>query len=99
MEIKKGWCGMGIAAFAEPVERQKPFNRLEEMAMDGKYTLKPDVVAGILGIHPQRLREIAQDEKARAGLGFPVTVAGRSILIPKVPFLRFMGYDGDVYLP
>ena len=80
-------------------ERAKPFNRLEEMAMDGSYTLKPDVVAGMLGIHAQKLRDLAQDEKTRAGLGFPVTVAGRTVLIPKVPFLRFMGYEGAVYLP
>ena len=55
--------------------------------------------AGMLGIHPQKLRDIAQDEKTRGGLGFPVTVAGRTVLIPKVPFLRFMGYEGAVYLP
>ena len=44
-------------------ERAKPYNRLEEMAMDGSYTLKPDVVAGMLGIHAQKLRDLAQDEK------------------------------------
>ena len=93
----KGWYTMVEALTA--MEQPKPYNRLEEMAMDGSYTLKPEVVAGMLGIHPQKLRDIAQDEKTRGGLGFPVTVAGRTVLIPKVPFLRFMGYEGAVYLP
>lgn len=89
----------GMDAVEMAAEQPKVFNRLEEMAMDGSYTLKPDVVAGMLGIHPQKLRDLAQDEKTRPGLGFPVTVAGRTVLIPKVPFLRFMGYEGAVYLP
>lgn len=81
------------------VQEHCPSNRMEELAMDCTYTLKPDMVASLLGIHPQRLRDLAQDEKSRSGLGFPVVVAGRTILIPKVPFLRFMGYDGEVFLP
>ncbi len=70
---------------------------LEELAKEPKYTLTPENVAGILGIHPQRLRELARTNPE--GLGFPVIVAGRTTLIPKVPFLRFMGYEGEVVLP
>lgn len=73
-------------------------NRMEQLAMDGHYTLTPETAATFLGIHPQKLRDLARNEETRAGLGFPVIVAGRTTLIPKVPFLRFMGYEGEVKL-
>lgn len=75
-----------------------PKNRLEELAINGHYTLTPETVASFLGIHPQKLRDLARDEKSRSLLGFPVIAAGRTVLFPKVPFLRFMGYEGEVVL-
>ncbi len=82
----------------ENVAPMLPRNRLEELAIDGHYTLTPETVASFINIHPQKLRDLARDEKSRAALGFPVIVAGRTTLFPKVPFLRFMGYDGDIVL-
>ena len=69
---------------------------LEQLAMDGRLTVRAEDAAAIMGIKPQRLREQAHTQAGRDNLGFPVSVAGRSILIPKLPFLRFWGYDGEV---
>lgn len=91
---------MSLEQYAELYGAQPPDprNRMEQLAMDGHYTLTPEAVASFLGIHPQKLRELARKEDTRAALGFPVIVAGRTTLIPKVPFLRFMGYEGEVVL-
>ena len=69
---------------------------LEQLAMDGRLTVRVEDAAAIMGIKAQRLREQAHTPEGRDNLGFPVSVAGRSILIPKLPFLRFWGYDGEV---
>ena len=80
-----------------PVE-QRHLNRMDLVACDGHYTITPEVASRFLGINPQKLRDIARTEEGRIGLGFPVIVAGRTILIPKLPFLRFFGYEGQVEL-
>lgn len=69
---------------------------LEQIALDRRLTVRIEDAAAVMGIHPQKLREQARTPEGREGLGFPVSVAGRSILIPKLPFLRFWGYDGEV---
>lgn len=95
MTLKEIAAMHGVELSTAPAE---PKNRLEELALDGHYTLSPETVASFLGIHPQKLRDLARDEKSRSLLGFPVIAAGRTVLFPKVPFLRFMGYEGEVVL-
>ena len=79
-----------------PRHKNSGMAALEQRAMDGRLTVRVEDAAAIMGIKPQRLREQARTQDGRDNLGFPVSVAGRSILIPKLPFLRFWGYDGEV---
>ncbi len=72
-------------------------SKLEQIAMDGRLTVRVEDAAAIMGIKAQKLREQARTQDGRDGLGFPVSLAGRSILIPKIPFLKFWGYDGEVF--
>ena len=62
---------------------------VEEIRCSTKDVLRPDDVAGILGVHPQSIR--SQAHSAPQLLGFPVSVIGRRTLIPRIPFLEFIG--------
>ena len=64
---------------------------LDDLAAIDRDFLTCDQVAHVLGAHPDTIRGQAQE---RPGLlGFPVCCVGRRVKIPKVPFLRFMGYE------
>lgn len=47
-----------------------------------------DVVAPIIGAHPQAIRKAAREYPWR--LGFPVTSYGSRTLIPRLPFIKFV---------
>ena len=67
---------------------------LDEIKASDKVVLTPADVAEALGVDAQGIRIMAREQPER--LGFPVTVVGRGghgIRIPRVPFLRFMGYE------
>ena len=51
-------------------------------------------IAPVLGLNPQTLRSQAQADPSK--LGFPVTVAGSSTRIPRIPFIKYM--DGELPL-
>ena len=53
--------------------------------------ITPDEAAPVLGVHPHSIRLQAHDNPAM--LGFSCTVIGTRTLIPRVPFLRFVGVD------
>ncbi len=61
---------------------------LDEIRQLDKATLTPAEAASVLGVSPQLLRIQARQQPER--LGFPVTVIGRSVLIPREPFLAAM---------
>lgn len=90
--------GVPIAAlqFKASVPQRPGVSLLEQIAMDRRLTVRVEDAAAVMGIKPQKLRDNARTQEGREALGFPVSVAGRSILIPKLPFLRFWGYDGEV---
>lgn len=46
-------------------------------------------ICGILGCDPQCLRSQARSDPSV--LGFPVTIIGRKIRIPRIPFLEYVG--------
>ena len=46
-------------------------------------------IAPVLGASPDTLRHTARSCPEK--LGFPVTVTGNRVKVPKIPFLRFMG--------
>ncbi len=47
--------------------------------------------ARLLGVHPQSIREQAHRDPKK--LGFPVSVVGTRVLIPKEPFYKFIGLE------
>lgn len=52
-------------------------------------TLTPVQVGEVLGVSPALIR--AQARAYPESLGYPVTCVGNRVIIPKLPFLRFMG--------
>ena len=48
----------------------------------------PEVAAGIIGCSPQALRDQARTDKT--ALGFPVTVIGTRVYIPRQSFVKFV---------
>ena len=59
---------------------------LEEIKGSDKPVLTPAEIAPVLGVNPHSIR-LADP----ADLGFPVTKVGNRTLIPRKPFLAFMG--------
>jgi hypothetical protein len=67
---------------------------IEEIRASDKLLLTPKEVATALGIDEQGLRIQAHTCPER--LGFQVVITGRngrSVRIPRIPFLKFMGID------
>ena len=64
---------------------------LDDLKRVDREFLTPAQVAEVLGCDPQDIRVAARMAPER--LGFPVSIVGHRIKIPKVPFLRFMGVD------
>jgi hypothetical protein len=50
-----------------------------------------DDVGRLLGVNPQSIREQAHRDPKK--LGFPVSVVGTRVLIPKEPFYKFIGLE------
>lgn len=66
---------------------------IREMQAADKPYLTPAEVAGVMECDPQAIRLAARDNPAQ--LGFPVIRVGKRTKIPRIPFLRYMGYMGD----
>ena len=66
---------------------------LNELSRKSGDWLKADDVAPFLRSDPNTIRGMARDYPGL--LGFPVTVLGKRVLIPKVPFLRHFGWMED----
>lgn len=66
---------------------------LTEIRSSDKLLLTPGDVAEVLGSDPQTIRIIARDCPER--LGFPVSRIGKYTRIPRIPFLRFLGYEEE----
>lgn len=64
---------------------------LNEIRSSDKPLLTPDDIAEVIGSNPQTIRIIARDRPEM--LGFPVSRIGKYTRIPRIPFLRFLGYE------
>lgn len=64
---------------------------IEEVKRSEAVYLTPAEAAPILGCDPQALRLAARDDPQR--LPFPVIRLGSRTKIPRVPFLRALGYE------
>lgn len=54
--------------------------------------IRVDMVASVLGCHPQSLREMIKDEPR--SVGFNTCRVGRNIYVPRLAFLRWAGAIG-----
>lgn len=64
---------------------------LAEARESDKLFLTCDDVAKIMGCGAQSIR--VQAETQPELIGFPISIIGRRIRIPRVPFLRFLGEE------
>lgn len=63
---------------------------VSEIQAANKPYLTPVDVAEVLECDPQAIRLAARDNPGQ--LGFPVVRVGKRTKIPRIPFLRFLGY-------
>ena len=66
-------------------------SQLDVIKNDDRIFVTVADIAPILKADPLYLREPAR--QAPEALGFPVSVVGRRVKLPRVPFLRFCGVD------
>mgnify|MGYP003294486060 CR=1 FL=1 len=64
---------------------------LTELKESSEPMLNVTDIAEILGCDPQSIR--CQAKSNPATLGFPITVIGSRVKIPRIPFLNFMGVN------
>ena len=75
-----------MLAFSQEVDAMT----LEELKASQQPYLTPADIAPILHCDPQCVREQAKQDPAK--LGFPVIIMGQRVRIPRIPFLRYLGY-------
>ena len=64
---------------------------IEDILASTTPMLRPADVAPIIGCDPQWVRDTARSNPE--ALGFPILVVGTRVKIPRIPFLRYMGYE------
>ena len=69
---------------------------LQSIALMDKPFLTPEEATDILGCQPQLIRKTATTLEGRQNLGFPVVRIGTHTKIPRIPFLRYMGWEGTI---
>lgn len=62
---------------------------VEELMNSDKLLLTPEEASIVLGSTPQTIRMAAHD----GTLGFPVSIMGSRVKIPRIPLLRFLGLE------
>lgn len=63
----------------------------DDLRSSDAITITPEQASGFLGCNPQSIRVAAKQRPDL--LGFPVIVMGSETKIPRIPFLRFLGYE------
>ena len=63
---------------------------LDDIINTDKVYLTPAEIAPILGCDPQAIRSQAKNDPSK--LGFNIIITGKRIRIPRIPFLRYLGY-------
>lgn len=69
---------------------------LSEVARMNESYITPADVASVINVKPQAIRVMASTVEGRQALGFPVIRIGTDTKIPRIPFLRFMGWEGKI---
>lgn len=70
---------------------------LKEIEASDKDTLAPSDISTVLGCHPYSINVQAKQDVLQGvnSLGFPITIVGNRVRIPRIPFLEFMGVKDD----
>ena len=63
---------------------------IDDMLQSSEPFLSPGDIAEVLHCDPQSIRAQAQTDPSK--LGYPVIVINRRVRIPRIPFLRYLGY-------
>ena len=58
--------------------------------------LTPAQAAGVMGCSPYKINVASRTQEGREFLGFPVLRVGNRVKIPRIPFLRHMGWEGKI---
>ena len=66
---------------------------IQEIRNSDKLFLTCSEIAPLLRANPATIHLTAMQQPER--LGFPVTVAGNRVHIPRIPFLRFLGIETE----
>lgn len=53
----------------------------------------PRQAAAVLECDPYAINLLAKTPEGRAQLGFPVTLSRTRVKIPRIPFLKYMGWE------
>lgn len=73
----------------------QPLTLAQIAEMDCTFLL-PRQVAPVLGCAQYYINVASQTPEGRMYLGFPVARIGNRVKIPRIPFLRFMGWEGAI---
>lgn len=81
---------MGVARAAQPTVPMSYYATKDQMY------LSPDEAAEVIGCDPHYIRVMASTSEGREALGFRVIRIGSVTKIPRIPFLRFLGWEGPI---
>ena len=70
-----------------------PLRTLDDIIASEKVFLAPADISGGLGSDPQTIRVTARQRPDL--IKFPYTFVGNRMKIPRIPFLRFLGAEGE----
>ena len=69
---------------------------LESIALMDAPFLTPEEASDILECKAHTIRQMAATTEGRQALGFATVRVGDRTKIPRIPFLRFMGWEGTI---
>lgn len=70
---------------------------LAQIAQMDKAYLTPAQAAPLLGCDPYWISLMARTEEGRRALGFPVVRIGTRTKVLRIPFLRYLGWEGKIH--
>ena len=69
---------------------------LSYWASQDKMYLTPQEAADVIGCDRSNISVMAATQEGREALGFRVIRIGSETKIPRIPFLRYLGWEGEI---
>lgn len=69
---------------------------LSYWASQDKMNLTPQEAADVIGCDRSNISVMAATQEGREALGFRVIRIGSETKIPRIPFLRYLGWEGEI---